>query len=77
MCAQHNTSLKNVNDIILEALASAGDNVSDNAVHSEGVIDNGVDLEDEDYLHKTLSPLVNNCCHVLINLPLFLSLILL
>ena len=39
-CAQHNASLKNVNDIILEALALSRENILDDAIHSEGVTDN-------------------------------------
>ena len=48
ICAQHNASLKDVNDIILEALALSGDNIPDNAIYSEGVTDTEMELEDED-----------------------------
>ena len=40
ICAQHNDFLKNVNDIILEALALSRENILDDAIHSEGVTDN-------------------------------------
>ena len=48
ICAHHNTSLKNVNDIILEALALSRENIPDDAIHSEGVTDTELELEDED-----------------------------
>ena len=48
ICAQHNASLKNANDISLEALALSGENIPDNAIHSEYVTDTELQLEDED-----------------------------
>ena len=48
MCAQHNASLKNVNDIILKALELSRETIPDNAIHSEGVTDTELELEDED-----------------------------
>ena len=37
ICAQHNASLKNVNDIILKALALSDENIPDDSIYSEGV----------------------------------------
>ena len=48
ICAQHHTSLKNVNGILLEALALSRENISDDAIHAEGVIDTALEVEDED-----------------------------
>ena len=48
ICAQHNASLKNVNDIILKALELSRETIPDDAVHSEGVTDTELELEDED-----------------------------
>ena len=48
ICVQHNASLKNVNDIILEALALSRENIPDDAIHAEGVIDTALEVEDED-----------------------------
>ena len=39
ICAQHNASLKKVNDIILEALALSREYIPDGAIHSEGATD--------------------------------------
>ena len=48
ICAQHNASLKNVNDIILEALTLSKETIPDDAIHSEDVTDTELELEDED-----------------------------
>ena len=48
ICAQHNASLKNVNDIILKALELSRETIPDDAVHSEGVTDAELELEDEE-----------------------------
>ena len=48
ICAQHNASLKNGNDIILDALALSGENIPDDVIHSECVTDTEVHLEDDD-----------------------------
>ena len=48
ICVQHNASLKNANDIILEALALSRENIPDDAIHWEGVTDTDLELEDED-----------------------------
>ena len=48
ICAQHNASLKNVNDMILKALELSRETIPDNTIHSEGVTDTELELEDED-----------------------------
>ena len=48
ICAQHNASLKNVNDTILKALELSRETIPDDAIHSEGVTDTELGSEDED-----------------------------
>ena len=48
ICAQHNASSKNDNDIVLEALALSRKNIPDDAIHAEGVTDTEPELEEED-----------------------------
>jgi hypothetical protein len=48
ICAQHNASLKNVSEIIFEALILSGDTIPDNSICSESVTDTEVEPEDKD-----------------------------
>ena len=48
ICGQHNSSLKNVNNVISKVVVLSCEDIPDNGSHSEGFIDTEMKLEDED-----------------------------
>ena len=48
VCGQHNYALRDVNDMILDALALSKTNIPQSVIHIIGLEDSDTELEDED-----------------------------